>query len=257
MLRAVVVSPVRAGHLLILRAVAGLGVPELVAVAVVAHICVHICLIMAQVQRGGMPVAGREMAPIPGRPPWRVDCKPQMDENGRCGYHDGFDYETGAVKEFRADDLYVAVACDGNFRHYGCHVLIDIRCKDGLDHEHVGTVFDSFQDSQVIYITVVVQVQVGEHVRAVVQQVFELFNGGRLGECRGDCLQVQTEGDVLVGGYYPRCGGHRIGPWRCDDCTVHARIVCVRGNGHNACGTACCHQHGHQDGGKIKVSHSS
>ena len=58
---------------------------------------------------------------------------------------------------------------------------------DGDDDLHAG-----------IDVAVTVEVEIGEHIGGVIQQIFEFFHGGRLGERRSDSLEVQIQGDILI-----------------------------------------------------------
>lgn len=63
-----------------------------------------------------------------------------------------------------------------HFRHDRGHVLIYVGGKDGLNHENVCVALDGFHHSQIIDVTVTVEVEVAEHIRGVIYQVLELLD---------------------------------------------------------------------------------
>lgn len=75
------------------------------------------------------------------------------------------------------------------------------RAVQGLEH------------AKIIHISVAVEVQVGEHVLGIVQQVLELLYRPGLGECGADGLKVEIEGYVII---------------RCDDAGGRRSRVCTR-----------------------------
>lgn len=66
MLAAEVIAGELAGHATIVREVRLGSIYELMAVAMVQHISVDVCVIMAQIYRSGMAVVVREVIPVPG-----------------------------------------------------------------------------------------------------------------------------------------------------------------------------------------------
>lgn len=64
-----------------------------------------------------------------------------------------------------------------DLRHEGRDILIDILSEDGLDQEDVGIALDGLEDTEIIHISVSVEVQVVEDVGGVVDKVFELLYG--------------------------------------------------------------------------------
>lgn len=66
MRNSVVVALHGAAYLLVSRVMAGRSVVELVAVVVVAHITVHVRVVVVDIYRPGMSVAGRIISPVPG-----------------------------------------------------------------------------------------------------------------------------------------------------------------------------------------------
>lgn len=141
---------------------AGLGITELVAVAVIVHITVHVGVVVVYVNRPRMPVAGRIISPVPGRTPGLV-VWPQ-----KVGVDDGPDHENGLddigrpVDVGRSDDLDVA-GCGhvGDLGDEGGYVLIYVGSQDRLDHEHVRSSLNCLDNPQIIDISVLIEVEVG------------------------------------------------------------------------------------------------
>lgn len=80
--------------------------------------------------------------------------------DGRCCVEHGLDDVVGAVDVRMADDLYICLGCAAVLADEGCHVLEYVGCEACLDHEHVVVAFDRLHDAQVIYVTVIVEVEV-------------------------------------------------------------------------------------------------
>ena len=80
-------------------------------------------------------------------------------DGGSCVEHRLYDV-VRTVDVRRADDLNVCRCGAAVLAHEGCHVLINIGCEASLDDEHVVVAFDRFHDTQIIYVTVIVQVEV-------------------------------------------------------------------------------------------------
>lgn len=81
-----------------------------------------------------------------------IDC-------GSCVEH-GLDDVVGAVDVGMTYDLDVCLGCAAVFAYEGCNVLEYVRCEACLDHEHVVVAFDSLHDAQIVYVTVIVEVEV-------------------------------------------------------------------------------------------------
>lgn len=94
--------------------------------------------------------------------------------------------------------LYVCARDSRHFGHQCSHILIDISRQDSLNKEYVRITLHRFQYAQIIYITVAVQVQVTQHIRRVIQQVFKFLHRIRLCKSSADGLQVQIKGYILT-----------------------------------------------------------
>lgn len=95
-------------YLFVCRIVAGRGIAELVAIAVVAHIAVHVSVVMVYVDRSRMPVAGRIISPVPGRTPGLVVRPEQVSVDDGPHHENRLDDVGRAVDVGRAYDLHVA-----------------------------------------------------------------------------------------------------------------------------------------------------
>lgn len=99
-----------------------------------------------------------------------------MDEDCRCRIEHGLDDEIGAVDVRCANDLNV---CSGGavvLTHERCHILINVGSQDSLDHEHMVMTLQSLHHAEIIDVTVVVEIEVGEHVGVIVEKVLELLD---------------------------------------------------------------------------------
>lgn len=162
-------SPIVALHpaadLLVRGVVAGRGIVEGVAVLVMTHIADDICLVMIDIYGLGVFVAGREISPVPGRVPGAV-----MRHQKVCIYlrpcnEYGLDDERRTVNVRRADNLDVAGGTDvGHLGDHSRHVLIHVGIEHGLNHENVGSAVHCLQNAQIIHISVLVEVEIGEHI---------------------------------------------------------------------------------------------
>ena len=85
-----------------------------------------------------------------------IDC-------GCCIEHRLYDV-VGTVDVRMADDLHVRLGSAAVLADEGCHVLEYVGCEACLDDEHVVVAFDCFHDAKVIYVTVIVEVEVRQHV---------------------------------------------------------------------------------------------
>lgn len=167
-----------------------------------------------------------------------------------CDEH-GLDDVFGTVDVGCAHNLYVAGLCVGHLCDDGGHILIYVGREDGLDHEHVVVALYGLHHTEIVHITVTVQVEVAEHVRRVVDQVLEFLHCGGLCEGCTYCLEVEVERDVVIGGHHACGRGHDFGFGHCDARAVGDRSGvgavggCV-GHCHDTCREATCQQQGHQ-----------
>lgn len=70
----------------------------------------------------------------------------------------------GAVDVRMADDLYVCLGSAAVLADEGCHILEYVGCEACLDDEHVVVAFDRLHDAQIVYVTVIVKVEIRQHV---------------------------------------------------------------------------------------------
>ena len=97
-------------------------------------------------------------------------CWPEDIEYQRSAHEYGLDDVVTSVDIWVADDLYVVygscLRC-GFLSDYGCHVLIDVLRQHGLQHHEVYSVFFGFHDTQIVNITIAVEVEVTDTVFTV------------------------------------------------------------------------------------------
>ncbi len=197
---------------------------ELMAIAVIVHVGVDVGMVVAQENRGRMPVVRWQMSPVPRRVPRSISRSEQVHEYRRPGiiYRP---YDVVRTVDVRAAyDFHMVCGVTRHFRNHGGHILINVLVKHSLNDEHMGGAVQGLEHAQIIHISVVVEVQVGEHVLGIVQQVLEFLHRLGLGECSADSLEVEIEGYVIIrcndaGGrssractWYGDCGAVRIYP---------------------------------------------
>ena len=178
MLLTIIVALVRTRNAVIIRILADRGIVHLVAITVIAHKCNHISLIMADENRCRMLVVRREMIPMPRREPRPISRYNQMRKNQRRNVIDRL-YDVCRSVDIRSTyDLYPCGTYPRNLGNQSGDVLIDVMVEDGLDEEHVIVPLDGLKHAEIIHIPVPIEVQIGNHIRRVVQQVLELLDSG-------------------------------------------------------------------------------
>lgn len=95
-------------------------------------------------------------------------------------------------------DLYAGCSDSRNLGHYRSDILIYVVRQDSLDYKYVCVAVHCLEHAEVIYITVCVEVQVGQHERRIVYKVLEFLYGRGLRESCSDGLQVKCKGYVVV-----------------------------------------------------------
>lgn len=111
------------------------------------------------------------------------------------------------------------------FRHEGCYILKDRWRQACLNKIYMTIALLSLQDAEVIHITVVVQIQIIDHVSRRVEQLFELIDRPGLGKSGSYSLQVKIVREVVgERGYFYRGCGSWFGRC-CNDGSCLYRIV--------------------------------
>ena len=90
-------------------------------------------------------------------------CAAEVNINGRCCIEHGLYDVVGAVDVRCTYNLNVCLCGAAVLAYECCYVLEHVGCEASLDHEHVIVAFNRLHDTQVIYVTVIVEVEVGEH----------------------------------------------------------------------------------------------
>ena len=197
MLLAVVVALIALSHIRVSVEKGLAGILHLAAIAVSSHICVYIRLIMIQEKRSGMLVVGREVVPVPGGAPGLVTGPSEVVENGRpCNEHRSYEI-VGAEDVRRAYYFHVIAGVIGLLGHQSGYVLENIVSEAGLDEEYVIVAFHGLKNSQIIYVTVPVEVQVRHRVGRGIEQPLEFLHTGRLCEQSRNCLKVYMQRNVV------------------------------------------------------------
>lgn len=217
MLLFVIVTHHRLSHVGIVGIVVRRSIVELVAVVVVQHICIDICMIVIHVDGSRTPVVRRIVSPIPGRSPAMIAGPDHMRKyDGPCVIN-GLDDVVCTIDVRSTDNLNIIIRAGGNFGNDGRYVLIDVECKYGLYHEDVCEAVFLLENAEIINITVAVEVEVRDHIGRVVEEDLELFDCAGLGERCSNGLEVEVKRDVIIrshgagGGGHGTCPGNRNG----------------------------------------------
>ena len=110
-----------------------------------------------------------------------------------------------------SDDLHV-VRCEMRVLHdYGGYILEYVSSEHGLDDEEVVAAMEGLDYAEVVYVTIPVEVEVGDDVGVVVEEGLELLYGRGLGESGCYGLEIKLERDIVVVGD-DLCRGCRMGP---------------------------------------------
>lgn len=190
---AVVIALHAAVHPVIFPEMTDLRIVHLVTIMVVGHECVHISLIVIQIHRGRMAVVGREIIPVPGRMPWNVCGTAEVGEYGRaCD-----EYRTHIIMRAinERSSYYFKMVCSqvGVLDNKRGDILENVSSKHCLNDKKVIVPLVSLNDTEIIYVSVTVEVKVRNHVSIVVDKGFELPDIGGLCERRPYGLQVKVE----------------------------------------------------------------
>lgn len=83
-----------------------------------------------------------------------------MNIDGRCCIEHRLYDVIGTVDVRCTDDLDICLCGSAVLADECCNVLEYVRSEASLDDEHVVVAFDRFHDTQIIYVTVIVEVEV-------------------------------------------------------------------------------------------------
>ena len=179
-----------------------------VAVAVIGDIGIHIRLIMAQINRSRSVVVMGVVVPVIGRTPRVVTRSSPVRKDRRCAHKDGANIVVDAIDIGRTDDLHIRRSVTHLCGQRG-YILEDVRCQHSLDNDDVVVTVDSLHNTQIINISVAVEVQRREHVGGRVEQHLELLQ--RVSRSKGcaHSAQVEEEADIFAqwGHVDYRCSG--------------------------------------------------
>lgn len=68
----------------------------------------------------------------------------------------------------------MVIASAWNLGNDGCNILIYIRCKHRLDNKDMVVTLNDLHHTEIIHITIPVEVQIGDHVGRVVDGTLKL-----------------------------------------------------------------------------------
>lgn len=140
----------------------------------------------------GMPPAGPVVPIVRRVPTYPVGTPEPIIDVGAIDI-DGLDDVVGAIDVLVTDDLHCNALCLRVFLYIDrSNILIDVLCQHGLDDHEVACVVGSLDDTEVVHLSVAVEVEVGEGRVGVVEHLFELFEVFGLPEQRSHRLQVEV-----------------------------------------------------------------
>lgn len=186
------------GHGAVRRVAVGGGIMHLVAVSVSAEIGIHISGVVAVIDHRGTAIVVGEMIPVVGRSPYSISCAvPGSVDDGRTN-KDGLDYIIGSIDERVADDLYIG-RTGLAVHHKGCYILKDIDSQYGLQYDDVVVAAHRLNDADIIHVAITVEVEVGKHIGAAVEESLKLHDASGLSKGGSDSAKVQALVIVLYG----------------------------------------------------------
>ena len=100
-----------------------------------------------------------------------------MVEDQRPCIEDRLDDELRTVDIRCTDHLDMVIGVTWSLCYESRYILVDIFSENSLDKEYMRVSLEGLENAQIIDISVTVEVEVGEHVLGVVQQVLELLYG--------------------------------------------------------------------------------
>lgn len=117
------------------------------------------------------------VAPIPGRSPAYPVVSPEPVINNRTIDIYRFDHVVATIDELITDNLH-HYFLGSLFYQYSGHILIDVLRQNGLDNNQVVVAVLDLHYSEVVYLSVAVQVQVAEVTFLGVQFLLKGFQVG-------------------------------------------------------------------------------
>ena len=96
------------------------------------------------------------------------------------------------IDEWITNDFDIAVNQGWIVNHYCGYILEDVRGKYSLNYKVVREMVNGLDYSQIVNITISVEIQIGNHIRRVVKKNFKLPNSCRLRECCCYGLKIKT-----------------------------------------------------------------
>lgn len=246
---AIVVPAVCCAYPVIIRIIVVVHILHGVAIAVIAHISVHIRHVVVDVDRCRASVAAWIVTPVPRRAPWPVIRSCQIGKDRRCGHIYRLYYVLWTVDVIGTDHLHIIRVCAAHFGHQGCNILIYVWCKYCLDHKHVSPAVNCLHHAQIVHVSVAVEVQVGQHVLRIVDKILKILYVCRLGKGRADGLQVQIQRSVIAVVANIGNRGYSMCAWHCNCGCWSVGYIVLRIHGNDTGETATCKKRheGHQE----------
>lgn len=148
-----------------------------VAAVVIVHICIHICLIMTQVMRPWTLEAAWVIVPMPRRSPRNVIMRVDMGVYAwSCPVYRSY-YIIVAIYEWCSYNLNIVVRHRRTLHHNCSYILKYISAENCLDYKCMCVSVHLLHNSQIINISVSVEIQIGYHIGRIVEEHFEILHG--------------------------------------------------------------------------------
>lgn len=182
---------------------------DLAAIAVILHIHIHITHIVGLVLRCTLDIACRIVIPIIRRTPRRIVIATQRRVDHRCTNNHRLDDIIGTIEIRRTDHLDIARTRHRYLRRQGSNILEVVGTQHRLDIIDMSITRYRLQHTQIINETITIEVEVGEIVRTMVDQILKLLHRLRLDKRRSNGLQIQRLGIRIGGLHHYRSRGNR------------------------------------------------
>ena len=204
------------------------------AILVVVHICVHVCLIVTQILRCRLRVVRGQITPVIRRLPCHIARTTEHRVQGRVSYKHRLN---NIVRAIYVRVTYNLKIRSGTHLHrYGGYVLEHVVCQHRLYNKHVVVRVHHLHHTQIVYVSVVVEVKVRNHVARRVQYHLKLFHRLRLRKSRSHCLKVKMQTDVGRHSVHLHCRCRRMTRCsHCRRCACRCRINHLLGCGYYRC----------------------
>ncbi len=159
----IVVARYRSASRTIVSIVARIHILHLVAVLMIGHISMNVCLIVGQVDRCRMSVMLWIIAPVIRRMPRGIAYSTQIGVDGRRLIVNRRNVVVRSVNITCTYHLYIRRSIV-HLHNQRSHILIYILSQNSLDHKYVRTIGVGFHHAKIIYPSIAIQVKRRKHI---------------------------------------------------------------------------------------------